>query len=58
MGYEQKSMVARKTFQIIDYDDNFTSVFMFFFLNSNAPKFMVAKKCEGHYPIVLPLEVV
>lgn len=30
MGYEQKSMVARKTFQIIDYDDNFTSVFMFF----------------------------
>lgn len=32
MGYEQKSMVARKTFQIIDYDDNFTSVFMFFFL--------------------------
>lgn len=57
MGYEHNSMVARKLFEIIEYHDNFISVFMFF-LNSDVPKFMDAKKCEAHYPIVLPLEVV
>lgn len=57
MGYEHNSMVARKLFEIIEYHDNFISVFMFF-LNSDVPQFMDAKKCEGHYPIVLPLEVV
>lgn len=32
MGYEHNSMVARKLFEIIEYHENFISVFIFFFL--------------------------
>lgn len=50
------SMYASKTLEFIEYDDNFISVFMFFLIQT--PQLMIAKKCEGHYQIALPFEVV